>query len=356
MKWLMHRILIAMLAACGGGGVRRGNPLPAQLVQPSAETFSEPRPLEDWLPARNVGQVQSTRVWPSNPYRISSQLLRTTQFSEADAYANLLAQGAQAGVDQIMVMAAGEGERVLQAHLGVFEQLWHGGGRAHAAFGFSDNTEHAMAGIGIIAAEPGTEPYAGIECQDWLPGMAELHQSDLNGAFVSRVAAGSPAEAAGLHGGELILAWSGSLGTASGGCTALNAFLRSELAADPHVFLSIWQPSMGEPLMRAIAVPAAFGPLGITVGTLEHHDVQAPFVIATDQRAEHLGFRPGDLIVAVDGSQVRWKRDLHDALDRAGFPAQSRATTVDVARFGAGRWIPLAVVALPAQRYQQEAR
>jgi len=284
----MQRLLLVMLAACGGASVRHGAPLPPELVQPNAGTFSEPRPLEDWLPP---DQVESRRAWPTHPYRI------------------------------------------VRADTGRWHHHWHD--------------------EGIITAPIGSEPYAGIECQTWQPGRAELADSDVVGAFVARVAAGSPAEAAGLHGGELVLAWHGTTGTASGGCIELNAFLHAQLASDPHVALAIWQPAMGAPLARTIAVPAAFGPLGITVDTLEHSDVQAPFVLATDQRAEHLGFAPGDLIVAVDGTSVRWKRELHDALASAGFPAQSRPTTIEVARFGAGRWVPMIITSLPADRYQE---
>ncbi len=353
----MQRLALLMLAACGGATIRNGAALPPVLVQPNTDTFSDPRPLEDWLPPRGEGEITVTHAYPSGPYRISSQLLRTARYSEVGAYAALQREAAEAGVDQVMVVAEGDGERVIDAHLGLFEHRWHGrhyeGGRTHAWFGFHDGVTHAMAGIGIITAKPGGEPYAGIECQDWLPGRAELGDSDVTGAYVSRVADGSPAEAAGLHGGEFILAWSGSLGSGSGGCSALEGFLRQQLPVDRHVGLSIWQPSMGAAIPSEIAVPAAFGPLGITVGTLEHSDVQAPFVIATDQRAEHLGFRPGDLVVAVDNSPVRWRRDLHDALVSAGFPAQSRATTVSVARMGAGRWVPMTITTLPADRYQE---
>jgi hypothetical protein len=205
----------------------------------------------------------------------------------------------------------------------------------------------------VVTAPVGSEPYAGIECQTWRPGRAELDGSDVVGAFVSRVAEGSPAEAAGLRGGELVLSWHGSTGTFSGGCTQLDEFLHAQLASDPNVFLSVWVPSMGAAMMSSIAVPERFGPLGISVGTLEHRDVQAPFVLATDQRAEHLGFRPGDLVLAVDHTDVHWKRDLHDALAEQGFPSASRATTIEVARFGVGRWVPMTVVPLPADRYQE---
>lgn len=280
----MQRVFLVMLVACGGAGVRQGRALPVELVQPTAQTFSDPRPLEDWLPRE---QLAYPGAWPTGPFR----------FVRADT------------------------------------GRWHDGG--------------------MVMAPIGSEPYAGIECQTWQPGHAELGDSDVVGAYVSRIAVGSPAEAAGLRGGELVLAWHGSTGTASGGCTELNAFLRAQLAADPHVALAIWQPSMGAPMTRTIAVPTAFGPLGITVGTLEHRDVQAPFVLATDQRADRLGFQPGDLIVAVDAASVHWKRELHDALASAGFPARARATTIEVARVGAGRWVPMTITSLPAARYQE---
>lgn len=348
----MLRLTLLTLAACGGS-VRRGDPLPATLVQPNSSTFSDPRPLEDWLPSRDPGTVRQTQAWPQGPYRISSTLLQSTQYSQADAYTDLVNQAAQSGVDQVRVMAEGEGEQVIQAHLGF--RSWVGRHSEHdrAWFGFHQGTQYAMSGVGVITAPVGSEPYAGIECQSWTPGMAELSTSDLGAAYISRVAAGSPAEAAGLHGGQFVLAWADGRMMGTGGCTALNAFLHGALQADPHVSLAIWEPAMGQALVQSLQIPAAFGPLGISVNTMEHREVRAPMVVATDQRAEHLGFHVGDLVLAVDGSEVHWKRDLHDALTSAGFPMQSRAITIEIGRFGAGRWVPLTITAVPADRYQE---
>lgn len=347
----MLRLTLLTLAACGAS-VRRGDPLPSTLVSPNTSTFSDPRPLEDWLPQREDGTVRQTQAWPAGPYRISSLLLQSTQYSQADAYGDLVHQAALSGVDQVRVMAEGEGESVIRAQFGL--RSWVGRHAEHdnAWFGFHQGTQYAMSGVGVITAPPGSEPYAGIECQSWNPGLSELGTSDLNGAYISRVAAGSPAEAAGLHGGQFVLAWADARGMGTGGCTALNTFLRGALA-DPHVSLAVWEPAMGIAMKQEIQVPAAFGPLGISVNTMEERSVRAPMVVATDQRAEHLGFRVGDLVLAVDGSETHWKRDLHDALTSAGFPMQSRAITVEIGRFGAGRWVPMTITSVPAERYQE---
>ena len=172
----------------------------------------------------------------------------------------------------------------------------------------------------------------GVAIQDLTPDLAEALGLDSDrGALVSRVESGSPAEAAGVQAGDVIVAVGGSQVESSRDLRNSIALVRvgEEIEIEVErerrrVRLAVRVGDVqGGALAAAMEVPPALE--GATLRNLEQGDPahgRIEGVIAADvepgSRAARNGIRSGDVIVAVNRRRVRNAEELESAFEQAG--------------------------------------
>ena len=172
----------------------------------------------------------------------------------------------------------------------------------------------------------------GVAIQDLSQELAEaLNVSIERGAVVTRVASDSPAEAAGLQAGDIIVSVNGA--TIEGSRDLRNAI--GLVRVGDSVAAEVWRGRKrfrvdirvggGETIGASIAAtdtPPALR--GATLRDLEPGDraygrIEGVIVADVDarSRAARNGIRPGDVIVAVNRRRVRTIEELRDVFERA---------------------------------------
>ena len=168
--------------------------------------------------------------------------------------------------------------------------------------------------------------------QDLTPDLAEALALDVaRGALVSRVESGSPAEAAGLQAGDVIVAVNGS--ETEGSRELRNAIGMVRVGEEVTVEVQREQRRIrldvrvgraeGEVRPGSVDVPSALR--GATLRDLRQGDPghgRIEGVIAAEVEpgspAARNGIRPGDVIVAVNRRRVRDSEELGTAFEQAG--------------------------------------
>ncbi len=172
----------------------------------------------------------------------------------------------------------------------------------------------------------------GVMIQDLTPDLAEALDLEIqHGALVSRVEAGSPAEAAGLQAGDVIVAVDGVKVEGSRDLRNAIGLIRVgeevEIAIERESRRAQLTVRVGEArddaLATAMEVPPALE--GATLRDLEQGDPAHGRIegviaaeVAPGSRAARSGMRPGDVIVALNRRRVRNAEELQNALDQAG--------------------------------------
>ena len=172
----------------------------------------------------------------------------------------------------------------------------------------------------------------GVMIQDLTPDLAEALALDVaRGALVSRVESGSPAEAAGLQAGDVIVAVNGS--ETEGSRELRNAIGMVRVGEEVTVEVQREQRRIrldvrvgraeGEVRPGSVDVPSALR--GATLRDLRQGDPghgRIEGVIAAEVEpgspAARNGIRPGDVIVAVNRRRVRDSEELGTAFEQAG--------------------------------------
>ena len=170
----------------------------------------------------------------------------------------------------------------------------------------------------------------GVMIQDLTPDLAEaLGLGIERGALVSRVESGSPAEAAGLHAGDVIVAVNGAKVAGSRELRNSIGLVRvgDEIEVDvqrEHRRMRL-NVRVGGTGTGAGAVDAPPALQGATLRDLEQGDAaygRVEGVLAADvapgSPAARNGIRPGDVIVAVNRRRVRDSEELERAFEQAG--------------------------------------
>ena len=205
----------------------------------------------------------------------------------------------------------------------------------------------------IVAQGHVTRGYLGAAVQ---PLNAQLADSfglkKPEGALVSSVVPGGPAEKAGLMPGDVILALDGSAIASSSDLPARVAGMKPGTSAQ----LDIWRSgsskgisvSVGElkapQETAATGVPTAEGRLGLAVRPLtapEQRDAGAKgglLVEASSGAAARAGVQPGDVILALNGTPLNTAAQLREILARSG-----PHIALLVQRGGAQLFIPVAI-------------
>ena len=172
----------------------------------------------------------------------------------------------------------------------------------------------------------------GVVIQDLTPDLAEALDLDIErGAIVSRVESGSPAEAAGVRAGDVIVAVGGSKVESSRDLRNFIGLVRvgEEIEIDVRrerrrirLTVQVGGAQSGAPLGTMEAPPALEG---ATLRDLEQGDPaygRIQGVVAAEvepgSRAARNGIRPGDVIVAVNRRRVRDTEELERAFEQAG--------------------------------------
>ena len=170
----------------------------------------------------------------------------------------------------------------------------------------------------------------GVMIQDLTPDLAEALGLEIErGALVSRVESGSPAEAAGLHAGDVIVAVNGA--KVAGSRELRNSIGLVRVGDEIELEVQREQRRMrldvrvGGTGTGAGAVEAPPALQGATLRDLEQGDAaygRIEGVLAADVEpgspAARNGIRPGDVIVAVNRRRVRDSEDLESAFEQAG--------------------------------------
>ena len=172
----------------------------------------------------------------------------------------------------------------------------------------------------------------GVAIQDLSPDLAEaLHLDIERGALVSRVAAGSPAEAAGVEAGDVIVAVGGSKVESSRdlrnsiGLVRVGEEIEVDVRRGPRrIRLSVRVGDAGTGARAgAMEVPPALE--GAALRDLEQGDpafgrIQGVVAeqVERGSRAARNGIRPGDVIVGVNRRRVRDTAELAGAFEQAG--------------------------------------
>ena len=172
----------------------------------------------------------------------------------------------------------------------------------------------------------------GVMIQDLTPDLAEALGLDIErGALVSRVESGSPAEAAGLQAGDVIVAVNGTM--VSGSRELRNSIGLVRVGDEIEVDVQREQRRLRldvrvggtETGTGAGAVDAPPALQGATLRDLEQGDAaygRIEGVLAEDvapgSPAARNGIRPGDVIVAVNRRRVRDSEELASAFEQAG--------------------------------------
>ena len=171
----------------------------------------------------------------------------------------------------------------------------------------------------------------GVMIQDLTPDLAEALGLDVErGALVSRVESGSPAEAAGLQAGDVIVAVNGAKVAGSRELRNSIGLVRvgDDIALDVQreqrrMRLNVRVGGGAETGAGAVEAPPALQ--GATLRDLEQGDAaygRIEGVLAADVEpgspAARNGIRPGDVIVAVNRRRVRDSEELESAFEQAG--------------------------------------
>ena len=172
----------------------------------------------------------------------------------------------------------------------------------------------------------------GVRIQDLTPDLVEALGLDVEyGALVSRVESGSPAAAAGLQAGDVIVAVGGSKVESSRdlrnavGLVRVGETIEIDVRRERRDFrfaVQVGGPPTGEHSGAMEAPPAL---QGATLRDLEQGDsaygrVQGVVAAGVEpgSRAARNGIRPGDVIVAVNRRRVRDTAELARAFEQAG--------------------------------------
>ncbi len=171
----------------------------------------------------------------------------------------------------------------------------------------------------------------GVAIQDLTPDLAEALRVDIErGALVSRVESGSPAEAAGIQAGDVIVAVGGSPVEGSRdlrnsiGLVRAGEKIEVEVRRERRrIRLAVRVGDAPAGAAGAVDVPSALE--GATLRDLEQGDPAHGRIegviaaeVARGSRAARNGIRPGDVIVAVNRRRVRDAGELARAFERAG--------------------------------------
>lgn len=173
----------------------------------------------------------------------------------------------------------------------------------------------------------------GVMIQDLTPDLAEALSLDIErGAIVSRVESRSPAEAAGLQAGDVIVAVNGTKVESSRDLRNSIGLVRvgEEIELDVEreqrriqLNVRVGGADVGARLGGAVDVPSALQ--GAMLRELEQGDPaygRIEGVIAAEvergSQAARNGIRPGDVIVAVNRRRVRNTKELEGAFEQAG--------------------------------------
>jgi Do/DeqQ family serine protease len=180
----------------------------------------------------------------------------------------------------------------------------------------------------------------GVLIQDLTPELSEALNLDISdGAVVTRVETGSPAEEAGIAPGDVVVAVGGVEVTSAADLRNLVGLVR----VGSEVALSVVRDGTRRTIrVRVAAVePATYagsestpqlsGAVFQTMGTDHPLRGQIDGVIVADvkrnSRAWHNNLRPGDVIIAINRERVRSVEELSRAIRRTG-----RTIAVDVIR------------------------
>ena len=172
----------------------------------------------------------------------------------------------------------------------------------------------------------------GVMIQDLTPDLAEALGLDVErGALVSRVESGSPAEAAGLHDGDVIVAVNGAKVEGSRdlrnsiGLVRVGEEIELDVEREQRRIRLDVRVGGKETGARIGAVDAPPALQGAMLRDLEQGDSaygRIEGVIAADVEprspAARNGIRPGDVIVAVNRRRVRNSEELDSAFEQAG--------------------------------------
>ena len=172
----------------------------------------------------------------------------------------------------------------------------------------------------------------GVIIQDLTPDLAEALELDIErGALVSRVQERSPAEAAGLQAGDVIVAVGGTKVESSRELRNFIGLVRvgEEIEIDvlreqSRVRLSVrvGGEASGEPLGAVDAPPALQGAMlrDLEQGDSAYGRIEGVLAAEVEpgSPAARNGIRPGDIIVAVNRRRVRNAEELESAFDQAG--------------------------------------
>ena len=172
----------------------------------------------------------------------------------------------------------------------------------------------------------------GVAIQDLTPDLAEALDLDIErGALVSRVESGSPAEAAGVQAGDVIVAVGGSKVESSRdlrnsiGLVRVGEAIEIDVRRDRHRIRLAVQVGGARTGARLGAIEAPPALEGATLRDLVQGDPaygRVQGVVAADvepgSRAARNGIRPGDVIVAVNRRRVRDTAELESAFEQAG--------------------------------------
>ena len=173
----------------------------------------------------------------------------------------------------------------------------------------------------------------GVMIQDITPDLAEaLGLDSERGALVSRVESRSPAEAAGLQAGDVIVAVNGAEVESSRDLRNSIGLIRvgEEIEIDVEreqrrirLSVRVGGADVGTSLGGAVDAPPALQ--GAMLRDLEpgdpgHGRIEGVIAAEVEQgsRAARNGIRPGDIIVAVNRRRVRNAEELETAFEQAG--------------------------------------
>ena len=173
----------------------------------------------------------------------------------------------------------------------------------------------------------------GVMIQDLTPDLAEALGLDIErGAVVTRVEEGSPAQAAGLQAGDVIVAVNGAQVESSRelrnaiGLVRVGEEFEVEVRREQRRYrfdVRVGGARTGGTRSASVDAPPALR--GAMLRDLEHGDpaygrIEGVIAAEVEPRspAARNGIRPGDIIVAVNRRRVRNARELENAFGQAG--------------------------------------
>ncbi|MGQ0622394.1 MAG: DegQ family serine endoprotease [Panacagrimonas sp.] len=208
-----------------------------------------------------------------------------------------------------------------------------------------------------------TRGWLGVVVQEVDRSLAQnFKMAKPEGALVSRVLPGSPAEESGLKAGDVILSFNGEtlaissslpplVGSVDPGDVVKLEVMRDGREIDFKVEIGVLEDDAGSPgielaLHRAPLPPDA--PLGLVVTRLSDQQRRELRVLSGGVRVEQVydgpavaaGLRPGDVILSVAGQEVDSPERLAEV---AGRLTQGSTVPMLVSRDGAPQFLPLTV-------------